>query len=89
MPDERISKETEATSTLGVVGNQIGSVGPEKPKVSPAPIVDARGSKFEIKIDARDQDPDRIIRRMITKIGETAVQGTMGAAVAGIPGGAS
>lgn len=32
--------------------------------------VDARGSKIEIKLDVRDQDPDRIVRRMFDEIGK-------------------
>ncbi|MBI2391507.1 MAG: hypothetical protein HYV09_18095 [Deltaproteobacteria bacterium] len=85
-----LDRSTQATSWLGNTTKMPAvptGMTNQNTKYATAPVVDARGSKFEIKIDARDQDPDRIIRRMITKIGETAVQGTMGSAAAGVPSG--
>lgn len=91
--DAAIDKSTDATSWMAgtIKGPSFFSdIGGEcgKSKVAPAPNVNIHGAKFEIKIDAREQDPDRIIRRMVTKIGEVAIQGTMGSAAVGVPGGA-
>lgn len=36
---------------------------------------DFRGSRIEIKVDAKDQDPDRLIRRMFHKLGEASRRG--------------
>lgn len=38
-------------------------------KVHPGTTVDMRGAKVEIKLDVRDQDPDRIVRRVFDAVG--------------------
>ena len=37
-------------------------------------VVDARGSKFEIKLDVRNDNPDRIVRRVFDGIGRAAAR---------------
>jgi hypothetical protein len=38
------------------------------------PVVDARGSRFEIRLDVRNDNPDRIVRRVFDAIGHAAAR---------------
>lgn len=38
------------------------------------PVVDARGSRFEIRLDVRNDNPDRIVRRVFDAIGNAAAR---------------
>lgn len=71
----KVAHPTESNEFAFV--NSSPGYGPEKPKVTPAATIDARGSKIEVNLNIKDNDPDRIIQRTADALGRAIVRSTM------------
>jgi hypothetical protein len=68
--DAPIDKMTDVSWGANAMGSVKSAYMGEKPKVEATPHVDARGSKIEIKLDARGETPDRIARKLFDAMGK-------------------
>lgn len=67
---EPIDHSTSVSWGANAMGGVKAAYMGEKPKVEAAHHVDARGSKIEIKLDARGETPDRIARKLFDAMGK-------------------